>query len=155
MPTWTVECSCAAYVASTQIVEADTEEAACEAAIFAANAAMDWTPLDYTGDTHCDAIARGVHETAWDHDVGVPYHFSEQALHASPKVADLLAHAQLALAELCDRRIGLVDTDVTELLVALNAELDRQDIPALAPSTAHTLLPQILAQHAARQGASC
>lgn len=155
MPTWTVECSCAAYVASTQIVEADTEEAACEAAIFAANAAMDWTPLDYTGDTHCDAIARGVHETAWDHDVGVPYHFSEQALHASPKVADLLARAQLALAELCDRRIGLVDTDVTELLVALNAELDRQDIPALAPSTAHTLLPQILAQHAARQGASC
>ena len=155
MPTWTVECSYAAYVASTQIVEADTEEAACEAAIFAANAAMDWTPLDHIGDTHCDAIARRVHKTAWDHDVGVPYAFSEQALHAAPSISDLLARAQLALAELCDRRIGLVDTDVTTLLVAINAELDRQDIPALAPSTAHTLLPQILAQHAARQGASC
>ena len=155
MPTWTVEYSCAAYVASTQIVEADTEEAACEAAIFEANAAMDWTTLDHTGDTHCDAIARGVHKTAWDHDVGVPYAFSEQALHAAPSISDLLARAQLSLAELCDRRIGLVDTDVTTLLVAINAELDRQDIPALAPSTAHTLLPQILAQHAARQGASC
>lgn len=80
MTAWTVQCGYAAYYANTVTVEADTLEAALEAAIAAANDDPHWSLLDYCGPTFVDAVAEGAGVdpwTAYQSGSPVPYRFTE------------------------------------------------------------------------------
>lgn len=182
MPTWTVECSCAAYVASTQIVEAETS------APTGLNA-LDFAGTKYSIYAHLvlTMCADDQVEVFPDHPITRNPDFANEPSYFDPADFELDLHSArtLCLATSGERqdepdkrrahqrrseKVSIPSHDhflfglkehVAEVAGLVNTnpdcplELDRQDIPALAPSTAHTLLPQLLAQHAARQGASC
>lgn len=78
MTSYTVQCGYAGYYAQTVTVEAETPEAACEAAILRANDRDSWKNLDHCGDTFVDALTEGENTDPWGPEsLPVPFAFTE------------------------------------------------------------------------------
>ena len=115
MTAWTVQCGYAAYYANTVTVEADTLEAALEAAIAAANDDPHWKALDDCGSTFIDAAAQGEDADPWA-DFGsvlsIPARFTERG---EPPLATLIMDGGLIHEVRLDHgvcRIAVHDYDV-------------------------------------------
>lgn len=81
MTKFTVQCGNAAYYSRTQTVDADTLDAALDAAITEANAHDDWVSEDVCSNTFVEAVAEGDDVDLWSDAVrqlNIPARFTER-----------------------------------------------------------------------------